>query len=137
MDATTESSPDGDLALERLKHTFDSAPVGIAHVDPKGVLIDVNPAFCKMLGYPREELCGRSFQQFTHPEDVAPNVTLLERLGSGRARWFNDHRIVLLFHSHLFPESRCCCAVSVAVLVTNCGSTPHFKPAVPAASPMR
>lgn len=83
MDATTESSPDGDLALERLKHTFDSAPVGIAHVDPKGVLIDVNPAFCKMLGYPREELCGRSFQQFTHPEDVAPNVTLLERLGSG------------------------------------------------------
>jgi len=83
VDATTDSLLEDDLALERLRHTFDSAPVGIAHVDPTGVLIDVNPAFCRMLGYSREELCGRTFQQFTHPEDVAPNVALLERLGSG------------------------------------------------------
>ena len=79
----TGGFPDGALALERLKLTFDCAPVGIAFVDPTGVLIDVNPAFCKMLGYPREALCGRTFQQFTHPEDVAPNQRLLESLGAG------------------------------------------------------
>jgi PAS domain S-box-containing protein len=84
VDATTDRFLQRDLALERLKHTFDSAPVGIAHVDPSGVLIDVNPAFCKMLGYPREELCGRTFQQLTHPQDVALNVALLERLSSGQ-----------------------------------------------------
>lgn len=74
---------DAELALERLRRTFDCAPVGIAYVDPTGVLIDVNPAFCSMLGYPREQLCGRTFQQFTHPEDVGPNQRLLDSLGAG------------------------------------------------------
>lgn len=77
------ANSDGALALERLKLTFDCAPVGIAFVDPTGVLIDVNPAFCRMLGYARGELCGRTFQQFTHPEDVAPNQLLLDKLGAG------------------------------------------------------
>jgi PAS domain S-box-containing protein len=82
-DAASRDPSDGDLALERLRCTFDCAPVGIAYVDATGVLIDVNPAFCKMLGYARDELCGRTFQQFTHPEDVAPNQQLLERLSAG------------------------------------------------------
>lgn len=83
MAELTSLSLDDDLAFERLKRTFDCAPVGIAFVAPSGVLIDVNPAFCTMLGRPRAELCGRTFQEFTHPEDIGPNVTLLERLGSG------------------------------------------------------
>ncbi|CAN7412370.1 PAS domain S-box protein [Phenylobacterium sp. LjRoot219] len=83
MAETTSASLDDDLAFERLKRTFECAPVGIAFVSPAGVLIDVNPAFCRMLGYPRAELCGRTFHEVTHPEDVAPNVELLERLGSG------------------------------------------------------
>jgi PAS domain S-box-containing protein len=80
---TTSVLPGGELALERLKLTFDCAPVGIAFVDPTGVLLDVNPAFCGMLGYRRDELCGRSFQQFTHPDDVGPNQRLLDQLSAG------------------------------------------------------
>lgn len=82
-DATTGGIPDGALALERLKLTFDFAPVGIAFVDPAGTLIDVNPAFCRMLGYDRDQLCGRTFQQFTHPDDIGPNQLLLDKLGAG------------------------------------------------------
>jgi PAS domain S-box-containing protein len=83
-EATTDVLIGGELALERLRRTFDCAPVGIAFVDPSGVLIDVNPAFCEMLGYPHEDLCGRTFQQFTHPDDVAPNQELLESLAAGQ-----------------------------------------------------
>lgn len=78
------SSPlEGDLALERLKRTFECAPVGVAFVDPSGILIDVNPAFCAMLGHERGGLCGRTFQELTHPDDVAANVALLEQLSAG------------------------------------------------------
>jgi PAS domain S-box-containing protein len=72
-----------ELALERLKRTFDCAPVGIAFTNPAGVLIDVNPAFCKMLGYDRQALRGRRFHDVTHPEDIGPNQLLLDRLNAG------------------------------------------------------
>jgi PAS domain S-box-containing protein len=72
------------LAFERLRRTFDSAPVGMAFIDPTGVFLDVNPALCKMLGYDHEALCGHRFHEFTYPEDIAPNVQLLESLSAGQ-----------------------------------------------------
>jgi PAS domain S-box-containing protein len=74
---------DSDPVFERLRRTFDCAPVGVAYVEPSGVMIDVNPTLCSMLGYTREELRGRTFQQITHPDDLEPNVRLLERLRAG------------------------------------------------------
>jgi PAS domain S-box-containing protein len=73
-----------DVVFERLRRTFDCAPVGVAYVEPSGVLLDVNPTFCSMLGYTREELRGRTFQQITHPDDVRTNVDLLEQLRAGQ-----------------------------------------------------
>lgn len=72
-----------ELALERLRRTFDSAPVGMTFIDPAGVFIDVNPAFCKMVGYGHDELCGRRFHEITYPDDLARNVQLLDRLSAG------------------------------------------------------
>jgi PAS domain S-box-containing protein len=83
-DHMTAGVGSGDkLALERLRRTFDSAPVGITFIDPTGVFIDVNPAFCKMVGYDHDELCGRRFHEITHPNDLARNVQLLEQLRAG------------------------------------------------------
>jgi PAS domain S-box-containing protein len=80
---TTAVLPGDELALERLRRTFDCAPVGISFINPEGVFIDVNPALCKMLGYDHDHLCGRSYHEVTHPEDVAPNQLLLDRLIAG------------------------------------------------------
>jgi PAS domain S-box-containing protein len=80
---TAGVGPGDKLALERLRRTFDCAPVGITFINPAGVFIDVNPAFCKMLGYGHDELCGRRFHEITHPDDIAPNVQLLDRLSAG------------------------------------------------------
>ncbi len=57
---------------ERLYHTtFNNAPVGIAHTELNGRWLHVNQRLCDILGYSREELLRRNFQDVTHSEDVA------------------------------------------------------------------
>ena len=76
-----------ELALaaseQRLRDTFEHAAVGIAHVAPDGRLLDVNGAMCAITGYPRDELLARTFQQITHPDDLAADVERLQRLLAG------------------------------------------------------
>jgi len=46
------------------------ASVGIVQAGSDLKFIKVNEAYCKMLGYKEEELIGKSFSIFTHPDDV-------------------------------------------------------------------
>jgi PAS domain S-box-containing protein len=61
----------------RFRVTFESAPVGMAHVAANGRWLRVNKALCGILGYSAEELTARSVQDFTHPDDLASSVALL------------------------------------------------------------
>lgn len=72
-DITERKQSEGKLReSEQLYHaTFDNAPVGIAHTDLNGRWRRVNQRLCDILGYSREELLVRNFQNVTHPEDVA------------------------------------------------------------------
>ena len=67
----------------RFRSIFDLASVGIALVSPTGGWISVNDALCRMLGYTSEELQRLTFQQITHPDDLAIQVDLVGRLRSG------------------------------------------------------
>lgn len=55
---------------------FDQASVGmvVLAMDPLGQFIQVNPAFCRMTGYSREELLARNFQSITAPQDLEKNL---------------------------------------------------------------
>jgi PAS domain S-box-containing protein len=55
---------------ERFRATFEQAAVGIAHVAPDGGWIRVNDRLCEIVGYPREELLEKTFQDITHPDDL-------------------------------------------------------------------
>jgi diguanylate cyclase (GGDEF)-like protein/PAS domain S-box-containing protein len=68
---------------ERFRLTFDQAAIGIAHVAPNGRWLRANQGICAMLGYPAEELCAGRFQEITHPDDLADNLVLFERLMAG------------------------------------------------------
>ena len=59
---------------QTLKRIVEYAPVGIALIDGRGRFIKVNPALCRMLGYSKSELEGRTFAEFTHPDDRASSV---------------------------------------------------------------
>ncbi|MFO1152349.1 MAG: PAS domain S-box protein [Rhodospirillales bacterium] len=53
----------------RFRGTFENAAVGIAHVHPDGRWLRVNDRLCQIVGYSREELLTRTFQDITHPND--------------------------------------------------------------------
>lgn len=62
---------------------FRSAAVGIARVAPDGRWLDVNLRLSEMLGYTREELLTKTFEDVTHPEDLEPDLAQKRRLLAG------------------------------------------------------
>jgi PAS domain S-box-containing protein len=53
------------------RELFEHAPLGYQSLDPDGRLVQVNRAWCAMLGYEREEVLGRPFTDFLLPEAVS------------------------------------------------------------------
>ncbi len=67
---------------DKFKFFFDCSvvPHSITRVDGE---IQVNDAFCKMLGYRPDELSGATWAQVSHPDDVAETQRHLDDLLSG------------------------------------------------------
>ncbi|MDB4950771.1 MAG: Chemotaxis protein methyltransferase CheR [Gemmatimonadetes bacterium] len=68
---------------ERFRATFEQAAVGIAHVALDGRWLRVNERLCRILGYGRDELLGMTYQQVTHPDDLAADVEMARRVEAG------------------------------------------------------
>jgi len=68
---------------ERFRSTFEQAAVGIAHVTPTGDFIRINQRFCDLVGYTRDELLQRNFQDITHPDDLKRDVGFLRQILAG------------------------------------------------------
>jgi len=85
------SQPDAlRTAEERFRMAFEHAPIGMALLHPAGHYLKVNRAFCTLVGYPEEELLRLTFQDVTHPDDLAPDLELHERLLTGE---IDDYRV--------------------------------------------
>jgi len=64
-------------------HVFSTSPIGIAVETLDGRPLFVNPAFCSMLGFSSEELCGKHCVDFSPPEDAEKDWTLFQQLRAG------------------------------------------------------
>jgi two-component system sporulation sensor kinase A len=53
----------------KFRAIFDQASVGLALSSLKGTIMDMNDACCKMMGYTKKELIGKSTFDITYPED--------------------------------------------------------------------
>lgn len=51
--------------------------------DVEGRLVDVNPAFERVLGWPMDQVRGRPFIEFVHPDDHASTLAAAARLAGG------------------------------------------------------
>jgi PAS domain S-box-containing protein len=67
----------------RLAMLFDGVPVGQLVVGQDGLCQSANPAIAAMLGTTVEEIRGRSFLDFTAPEERVAESQLIERLWRG------------------------------------------------------
>jgi PAS domain S-box-containing protein len=67
----------------RFRGSFESASIGMALVGLDGRFLEINPAFCELLGYSTDEMTSLTFQQITHADDLARDVEYLERTLAG------------------------------------------------------
>lgn len=67
----------------RFRHAMEYSAIGMALVAPQGNWLQVNRSLCQILGYPAEELKRLTFQQITHPDDLALDLQHVNQLLEG------------------------------------------------------
>jgi diguanylate cyclase (GGDEF)-like protein/PAS domain S-box-containing protein len=114
-----EAERERRAAESRFEIGFDQAGIGVAIVDLDGMPIRVNPAVCAMLGRPAEELVGRLWTQFNHPEDLSPGPGILARIEAGHDTYADERRYVR-------PDGSVVWASTYVSLVRDESGTPQY-----------
>jgi PAS domain S-box-containing protein len=83
-DITAEVQAEHDRAEAEadFQWAFEEAPIGMAISSFDGVILRVNAAYAKMLGFTPDELTGVAIADITHPEDLDQDVRNLDAITS-------------------------------------------------------
>jgi len=65
---------------QRFRATFEQAAVGITHLSPEGKFLRVNQKLCDIVGYSKEELVTKTFQEITYAEDLEVDLENVREL---------------------------------------------------------
>ncbi len=76
------------LSEERFSHAFEYAPNGMILVDIAGQVVTANRVMSDLTGYPLEELAAKTFDNFTHPDDVPKELELVRQSMSGEIHYY-------------------------------------------------
>jgi PAS domain S-box-containing protein len=68
---------------DKFKYVFDHSVIGKSITLPSGE-VNVNQAFCDMMGYTSEELCKLKWQDFTHPDDFERTQVAINTILDGK-----------------------------------------------------
>ncbi|CAG0972720.1 Phytochrome-like protein cph1 [Burkholderiales bacterium] len=68
---------------EMYRETFEHTAVGIAHVACDGRWLRMNERLCEIVGYSRDELLQKTFQDITHPEDLEADLEFVAAMLRG------------------------------------------------------
>ena len=67
----------------RFQAAFEHAPIGISLTGVNGNLDWVNPAFCNIVDYTKEELAKHAYPKITHPDDIAESKEFIRSILAG------------------------------------------------------
>src|SRR5882724_13620103 len=81
----------GDAIFREL---FEGAPIGMAVLALDERFLQVNTAFCKMVGYSNEGLRQRTAEDITFADDIETGRQLAQSLLHGTTRYTGDKRYV-------------------------------------------
>jgi len=70
MNHNSPSNPKNDFSEELCRTIFLEAGDGIFLVDPGGLVVEINPRGCEMLGLSREEIIGSPLMDYVPPDEV-------------------------------------------------------------------
>ena len=73
-------------SLRMYESAFEQAVVGFSHISSSSVFTRINQKFCDILGYTKNELMGRSINDFTHPDDLKVDLPRFESLIASEIR---------------------------------------------------
>jgi PAS domain S-box-containing protein len=71
------------LSEARFRSYFELPLVGIGITSPQKGWLNANDRLCEILGYSREELTGLTWEQLTHPDDLARDIENFHRIIKG------------------------------------------------------
>jgi diguanylate cyclase (GGDEF)-like protein/PAS domain S-box-containing protein len=80
MTAHRAAEAAGLAAGERFQAAFDNAPIGMGLVTPDGEWLQVNAAFCRLLGYTADEMLALNLAHLTVPGDATVQVDETEEM---------------------------------------------------------
>jgi diguanylate cyclase len=108
-------------AERQFRLALDAAPIGMALVQPDGRFSMVNDALSRIVGYERDELLQRTFQDITHPDDLAADLSHVDDLLAGRAdRYSMDKRYLHRLGHHVVVQ------LDVSLVRDDTGRPRHF-----------
>ncbi|MGR6966626.1 diguanylate cyclase domain-containing protein [Geodermatophilus sp. URMC 61] len=84
----------GELPPADRRSAFSNAPMGVLLATPTGLLVDVNPAFTRMIGRSAEELYGTSVLELVHPDAAPAAVEAFAELVERRQTMRHETRLV-------------------------------------------
>jgi len=103
----------------RFRYLFAQASIGIALETLEGRILEVNPAFCAMIGYSAEELKQLRCERISHPDDEEIERVLFEELRQGlRTSYTIEKRFFRKDSSQMWGQ------VSVSLLNLHAESAP-------------
>ena len=89
----------------RFQAFYELGLVGLAITSPEKGWLNINDCLCNMLGYSEAELREMTWEQLTHPEDLAADIEQFERVLSGEIDGYElDKRFLTRSGSILFTK---------------------------------
>ena len=74
---------------ERFHNFFEESTMGMAVLSTDSHFIKVNTRLCRMLGYKVQELTELNSRDITHPDDINPELQMVQRVLKGNIPHFN------------------------------------------------
>jgi len=72
-----------ETAQAQFRNAFEFSAIGMALVHLDGRWMRVNQALTNIIGYTEAELLGKTFQDITHPDHLAADLALIDKLVNG------------------------------------------------------
>jgi PAS domain S-box-containing protein len=96
---------------QELEAPFEVEPQYVTVVDRNRKYVEVSDSFCQLVGYQREELIGKQYDDLTAPNmnDIPTVFGLFEKLGYMHGMWMlvsrEGTRILVRYEAWLRPDS--------------------------------